>query len=54
MMTAHYLLWKTRNGQRQWSGPYWERDQAEAAADMNLHCRENGYKIASEEVSRDG
>jgi hypothetical protein len=42
-----YLLWTTRNGQRQWSGPYDTPGDANAAASINHHARETGYTVVT-------
>jgi hypothetical protein len=38
----YYLLWKTRNGQQQWSGPYQDEEAARRGAERNLHAQETG------------
>lgn len=50
-MTA-YLLWTTRNGQRQWE-QHRDTGAARSAAQTNLHCQD-GYQVALPADAGDG
>lgn len=38
----YYLLWKTRNGQQQWDGPFATEEQATNRAAMTQPAQETG------------
>jgi hypothetical protein len=51
----YYIIWKTRNGQQLWDGPYLSKKVAQGTLDSMIAPRETGFgKVlpVTEEVER--